>query len=58
MPKYRAVATISYDCVYEFDADDFNSAYDMALNADGDLFKEIPMSGDWRLVDVKEKTNA
>ena len=58
MPRYTAVATISYDCYYEFDADDFNTAYEIALNADGGNFKEIPMSGDWRLLEVKENTNA
>jgi hypothetical protein len=58
MPRYKAIATISYDCIYEFDSDDFNTAYDLALNADGDLFKEIPMSGDWRLLDVREVENA
>ena len=61
MKTYKAYATISYDLVCEFEVEDGEDAWDIAQQLDGGMFKEIPMSGDWKVFEVdliEENANA
>lgn len=61
MKTYKAYATISYDLVCEFEVEDDEDAWEFAEQIDGGDFKEIPMSGDWKIYEVElieESVNA
>ena len=40
----------------EIEAQDRDNAWDIALNMEGDAFTEILHSGDWKIMDVIEKS--
>jgi len=51
--KYRAYATISYDLVCEFEVEDGEEPWEVARNLDGEDFKEIDNSSDWKVFDIE-----
>jgi hypothetical protein len=55
--KYKAYATISYDCVCEFEIEDDEDPWEFARSIDGGDFMQIDNSGDWKVYEVTQMHN-
>ena len=54
MKKYRAIAKMQTILYLDFEAKDDDKAFQIAKDADGGDFTEIPNSGSWEIYSINE----